>query len=409
MKLVLSLHELALGGTTVNAIDLACALRDAHGHEVVIFASPGPMLGVLQRSGLRWLPAPTARAHPCLARMRALRKVVREELPQVLHVWDTWALLDAYCAVHFPMRLPMLYTDMQMAVTAVLPRAVPSTFGTPDLVDSARRAGMQRVDLLLPPVDLRRNAPGAVDSSRLREQYVVGDDEVVLVIVSRLVESMKGESLRRSIEVIGELGRRFRLRLLIAGDGPARPEIEERARAVNAALGRPAVTLLGALLDPRPAYAVADIVIGMGGSSLRGMAFGKPVVVVGESGFAMTLTPQTAPLFERQGLFGRGSSGDLAISASHLRAAIEELAASQQRRKELGEFSMQFARRHFALDTVAERLDVLLRASLAATPSLATLLTDGLRSAVIYARERRFLWRAGPPDAVTAVDEPAPA
>ena len=64
MKLVLFLHELALGGTSINAIELAAKLRDALGYEVLIFAPPGPMLPILERSGLRYVPAPEARVHP---------------------------------------------------------------------------------------------------------------------------------------------------------------------------------------------------------------------------------------------------------------------------------------------------------------------------------------------------------
>jgi hypothetical protein len=42
MKLLLLLHELALVGATVNAVELAASLRDRHGHDVVVFDSPGP-------------------------------------------------------------------------------------------------------------------------------------------------------------------------------------------------------------------------------------------------------------------------------------------------------------------------------------------------------------------------------
>ena len=49
--------------------------------------------------------------------------------------------------------------------------------------------------------------------------------------------------------------------------------------------GRQVVLLTGEIADPRPAYAAADVVVGQGGSALRGMAFGKPLVVVGEGRF----------------------------------------------------------------------------------------------------------------------------
>ena len=54
--------------------------------------------------------------------------------------------------------------------------------------------------------------------------------------------------------------------------------------------GRQVVLLTGEIADPRSAYAAADVVVGQGGSALRGMAFGKPLIVVGEEGFSELLT-----------------------------------------------------------------------------------------------------------------------
>lgn len=406
MKIVLFLHELALGGTTVNAIELATSLRDAHGHDVVVFASPGPMQALLHRSGLRFVPAPAVRGHPSLQRWRELREVVRSERPDLIHAWESWALVDAYFAVHLSTRLPILMTDMQMSVSRVLPRTVPSTFGTPQLVDRARSAGMRCVDLLLPPVDVVFNAPDAADPGMLRERCAIGHGEIVLVIVSRLIKALKGESLHLAIDAVGRLGKRMPLRLLIAGDGSARADLERQAQAVNAKLGRPAVILLGALLDPRPAYAAADVVIGMGGSALRGMAFGKPVIVVGEKGFAEALTPQTAPMFRYQGLFGLGRG---AADAGRLGAAIEELALSKDRRVALGAYALEFARTDFALEVVAARLDGLCKAAAAAPSRRRSAISDGLRTAAIYVREQRFRWLTGPPEPVKLADSLPPA
>jgi L-malate glycosyltransferase len=391
MKVILFLHELALGGTTVNAVELATALRDQHGCEVILFAPRGPMVELVVRSRLRYVEAPAANMHPCLARMKALRSLVRHEHPDLVYVWETWALMDAYFAVHVPMRVPILLTDMQMHVTRLLPRAVPTTFGTPELVEMARAAGSRDVSLLLPPVDLRANAPGSHDSVQARVSLGVSANEVLVVVVSRLVHSMKGESLHRAIDAVATLGRDFPIRLLIVGDGSARRELENRAAAVNADLRREAISLPGALLDPRPAYSAADIVVGMGGSAMRAMAYAKPIIVVGESGFAATLTPETAPTFHHQGLFGRGNG---ASDAERLLNEIRGLAASPERRCSLGKFSLQFVQTHFSLDVVAGHLKVLCNAAATARPRGPELMFDCLRTAAIYLRERRFLWRA---------------
>jgi hypothetical protein len=50
--------------------------------------------------------------------------------------------------------VPMLVTDMQNFVSRLMPKALPATFGTPELVDRARAMGCRHVQLLLPPVSL---------------------------------------------------------------------------------------------------------------------------------------------------------------------------------------------------------------------------------------------------------------
>lgn len=401
MKVLIFVHDLVFGGTSVNAIELAAALRDSHGFEVVLFATPGPMVRVAKQKGLRFLPAPFAATHPSPGRMRALRDAVHSERPDLIYVWETWSCVDAYYAVHVPMRLPMVLTDMQMHLTRLLPKSLPVTFGTPELVDRARAAGHRKAVLLLPPVDVHENAPDAVDPAPFRKRHGVKAGDITLVTVSRLVESMKGESLFRTLDAVRQLGSELPLRWLIVGDGPARPQLQRLAEEINSDLGRSAVVLTGALLDPRPAYAAADVVIGMGGSALRGMAFGKPVLIVGVDGFSASLRSETAEHFCYKGIYGRGD-GDQGNAG--LVAEIRALAEQPDRLPILGAFSRQFVLRSFSLEVVSAGLADFLRVSADEAPRLHIAAADGVRTAAVYLRERRFLWRSPPPGPVELVD-----
>ena len=387
MKILVFAHQLEVGGTQVNAIELAAALRDLQGYDMVLFATPGPMVKLAEEKGLRFLPAPDAYVHPSLGRIRALREAVRRERPDVLHVWDWWQCLDAYYAVHLAMRVPMVVTNMTMDLCRILPKALPTTFGTPELLDQARASGRRRVELLLPPVDTHANAPDAVDPRSFRERYGIKDGDITLVTVSRLSHWMKAESLVRTVDVVRALGRDLPVRLVIVGDGLARAKLERLAEDTNADLGRPVVVLTGALIDPRPAYAAANIVVGMGGSALRGMAFGKPVVIVGERGFAAPLTPETADFFFYKGLYGRGDGNP---SNAPLVAAIRGLAEHPDQRVALGEFSRQFVLRHFSLETVSSHFAQFCRGAVAEVAPFHVAVADGLRTAAVYLRERRY-------------------
>lgn len=320
--------------------------------------------------------------------MRALQDAVQKERPAILHAWDWWQCLEAYYAVHLPMRVPMMVSDMTMNVTRILPKSLPTTFGTPELVDQARAAGRRQVELILPPVDVTQDAPGAVDPQPLREQCGVAPHEIVIVTVSRLADFMKAESLLRTIDVVRKLGRELPVRFVIVGDGAARAQLEQLATQTNAELGRPAVVFTGALIDPRPAYEMADIVVGMGGSALRGMAFGKPVVVVGERGFSSAFGPETADFFYYKGMYGIGDGNP---DNAQLAAAIRALATDGEKRARLGEMSRAFVAEHYSLETVSARLARFSTVAVTNPARMHTAVADGLRTAAIYLRERRFL------------------
>ena len=392
MKILVFAHHLEIGGTQVNAIEISAALRDLHGHDVVLFATPGPMVKLVEEKGLRYLPAPEARFHPSPALMRSLRDAVRRERPDILYVWDWWMCLNAYYAVHLPMRVPMIVSDMMMNLTRLLPKELPTLFGTPEVVEQARAAGRQRVGLLLPPVDVHLNAPGVVDPRPFRKRWGIKGGDITLVTVSRLASCLKSESLLRTFDAIRTLGRELPLRLVVAGEGTERAKLEHLADDINAELGRPAVLLTGALLDPRLAYAAADIVVGMGSSVLRGMAFGKPVIVVGEQGFSAPFNPETADSFYYKGMYGRGEG---CLSNDCLVADIRRLAEHPDKFPALGRFSRQFVLRHYSIETASAQLAEFCRSAVAETPRLHV--GDALRTTAIYLRERRFFTPSSSP------------
>ena len=146
MKIIVFAYKLVVSGTTVNSIELAAALRDLHGFDVVFFATPGPLVGLVEQKRLRYIPAPEARFYPSPARMCALRHAVRQEQPDIVYAWDWPQAIDAFYGVHLPMRVPTVVTDMSMSVGRMLPRSLPTTFGTPGLRDQAAADGRWRVE-----------------------------------------------------------------------------------------------------------------------------------------------------------------------------------------------------------------------------------------------------------------------
>ena len=193
-----------------------------------------------------------------------------------------------------------------MSVASFMPRTLPLIVGSEEIAERAAAAGHASVTLIEPPVDVQANAPG-YDPGPFRTELGLGAGPL-LVVVCRLAHELKLEGLLAACDAVGNLAAAdVKVQLAVVGDGPARREVEAAAAAANAHAGRRVVILTGELYDPRPAYASADVVLGMGGSALRGMAFGKPLVVQGERGFWELATAESAPMFLRQGWYGLGS------------------------------------------------------------------------------------------------------
>jgi glycosyltransferase involved in cell wall biosynthesis len=245
---------------------------------------------------------------------------------------------------------------MSMSVAPFLPRSVPLTVGTELIRQAAIAAGHRRVILLEPPVDTRVDNP-SVDGRSFRAEQGIQPDEVLIAMVCRLVPDLKLEGLLSACDAVRELALAGKpVRLMIVGDGRARGTIAGRAAEVNAAVGREVILLTGELANPAPAYAAADIIVGQGGSALRGIAFAKPLVVIGEEGFSELLTPESAPTFLRQGWYGLGP-GSLGVGVPALSLTLERLVSSPELRRELGIFGRRLTQERFSLDHAAKKLE----------------------------------------------------
>lgn len=355
MRALIYPHSMELGGSQLNALQLAEAVRDL-GHDVIVASETGPLLERVTKAGLRHIVIPQHRARPSPQVSHLMRSIVREAAIDVVHAYEWPPIVEAFLSVGLSTRAAVVGTVMSMSVPSFLPRSIPLTVGTEMIRRAAVAAGHQDVTLLEPPVDTKSDHP-RVDGTNFRVAQDIGPGDIVIAMVCRLVPNLKLEGLLSACDAVGEMAIGGQpVRLLIIGDGPARSNVEARAARINALVGRNAVVLVGEISDPRPGYAAADVIIGQGGSALRGMAFGKPLVVIGEDGFSELLTPETAPTFLQQGWYGLGK-GSRGAGAGALRSAIETILASTALRQELGGFGRRLVEHRFSLAQAATTIE----------------------------------------------------
>lgn len=353
MRILVHPNDLVLGGASLNAVQLAASLQH-RGHDVLVASPEGDLSAYVEQVGLRH--AVTLFAHgrrPEKSTIRSLRVIVESFRPDIVHSWEFGAYLNSFFGLARS-GLPQLATVMSMSKPRYLPRTVPLTMGTKALARAASTTHKAPVMLLEPPIDVLAEVCSVREVRLLRNSLGLCAGEPTIGIVSRLAKEMKAEGIQDAIAAVGHLARGRSLQMLIVGSGDGEGELTAAAAAVNAAAGRRVVHMAGALPDPRAAYQLSDIVIGMGSSVIRGMAFAKPCVVVGVNGFVKLVSPETFAHFDQHGMWGDGASAD---RPEALTAMLGGLLDDAKERQRLGTWGRQVVKERYGLSAATLTLE----------------------------------------------------
>lgn len=354
---LVQLKSFELGGTQLNAVDLAASVED-YGYRSVLFAPrdtlPSTGASLLDVAASRGVDLRAYDRSTSVFRggARAVSDRARAIGADLIHVYGQDA--EPRHVFWGPSRLgcrPFVHTVYEMAVDPATYRHHALVVGTGYLRDELRgRPGP--TSLISPPVDTERDAPDDAARDRFRRSLRLPPEREVVVIVSRLDRWMKAYPIEVAIRAMARLQERD-VALVIVGAGTEALRLRDLAQRVERGLARRAIHFTGAMLDPRPAYAAADVVLGMGGSAARALAFARPLIVQGERGTAEAFTAETSTSLFHRSFWSDAHQvdADRALASELLQLLDAPLA-----RDHLGSFGRAFALEHFSLPAMARRL-----------------------------------------------------
>lgn len=393
MRIIVCPHDLAMGGSQINAIELASRMKD-RGHEVVLYAPEGVLAAKIEAHGLTRIPSVTGTklSWPWL---RGLAKLVKCFKPDLIHTYEWAPSLSAGHGIRPWYNVPQLMTVLSMDVPDFLPFDIPLIVGTAELGEVVKHP--ERIEVIEPPIDTESNK--SRDVLAARERIGAREGEIVVSIVCRMTEQLgKADGVIAAIGAVEELSNDFDIRLFVVGDGESLTRIKERATSANRAAeanpigaasrapdanraagasrvgegaslgrtqapsgstvmsteGRTLVEIVGEVEDPSDYYESSDIVVGMGSSALRAMSYSKPLIVQGENGFNKPLTPETIHEFLTVGFFGNGGRG-----SADVLPAMRQLAEDTDLRRKLGDWGRDLVVDRFSLDSATVRLEAI--------------------------------------------------
>lgn len=168
---------------------------------------------------------------------------------------------------------------------------------------AARGVPADRISILHNAIDPDWAASAQTSASRLRAGLAIPADRKVILIVGRLSREKDHLMLLESVAAIRSAGA-FTPHLLIVGEGPERPRIEQRIRGLG--LGA-YVTLTGQTPSAQPYYGIADVAAlsslseGSPNALLEAMAAKVPVVATAVGGIPEIVRDRESALLIQPG------------------------------------------------------------------------------------------------------------
>src|SRR5262245_707623 len=157
MRILVRVHRMEIGGSQINAIDLAAAVRDL-GHHVVTFGEHGPLEEHIGRRRLPFVPA-SGHGPRSLAAIMELTRVARSVRADLIHAYEYYPSLESFYGPHAVAGIAMLAKVLSMTLPRFLPRSAPLVVGTGALGAECRRVWRAPVVVIEPPIDTEENAP----------------------------------------------------------------------------------------------------------------------------------------------------------------------------------------------------------------------------------------------------------
>ncbi len=370
-KVLMVLMGLEIGGAETHVVELSKQLR-REGWEVAVVSNGGVYERELTDAGVRCHRAPLHRRNAALMlrSLAILRRVIREERPDVVHAH---ARIPAFlCGIlQKQMGFPFVtsahwvfyvngllkrianWGERTVAVSDDIKAYLIESYGVP----------AEQISVTINGIDTDKFSPD-VSGERVLREFGLSADRPVISYVSRMDES-RALVARQLVAIAPRLRETIPgVQLLIAGGGDVFDEIKAKADAANAEAGENYIVMTGARTDINEIVAAGDVFVGVSRAALEAMAAEKPVVVAGNEGYIGVFSEDKLALAQENNFCCRGceASGEEALYRD-LTYLLCKLNADE--RATLGRYGREVIREHYSVARMARDCEDAYRDALA--------------------------------------------
>ena len=371
-KVLMVLMGLEIGGAETHVVELSKQLK-REGWEVAVVSNGGVYERELMDAGIRCHRAPLHRRNVflMLRSLRILRRVIRNERPDVVHAH---ARIPAFLCGILQRRMGFPFVTSAhwvFYVNGLLKRIADWGERTIAVSDDIKAylienygIPAEQISVTINGIDTEKFSPDVSGEQVLRE-FGLSPERPVVSCVSRMDES-RALAARQLVAIAPRLREAVPgVQLLIAGGGDVFDEIKAKADEVNAAAGERFVVMTGARTDINAIVAAGDLFVGVSRAALEAMAAGKPVIVSGNEGYIGLFRREKLQLAQSSNFCCRGCEESTEeLLYADITHVLNEL--SENERVDLGSYSRSIVAEHYSVERMARDAEAAYRAVLAA-------------------------------------------
>ena len=356
------LSWLNFGGVESYVIRLSRALT-GRGHRVIVASAGGQLEPELAAAGIEHFPIDFT-GRKTLPGLLALRRLIERERVDLVnaHNWRAGMvssvasrragvpyLLTVHGTRKAVNRLWTFYwSERVQVVSEASKRNLVEGFGLPEA----------RVVSTIIGVDCDRFRPEP-PAPELECELGLAAGAPRIVHVSRFSHSKAPVALAL-IEAAEEIARAVPgTEVVLAGQGPQVGAVAQAAEAMNARLGRRAVSMLGGRGDVPRLLNLATVVVATATVALEAMACGKPVIAAGKAGYLGLVTPDR--LAEAEETCFADHHSVASVHAERLSESIVPLLRDPEEARRLGQWNRQAAESRYGAAIMAQSVEAIYR------------------------------------------------
>ncbi len=358
-KVLMVLMGLEIGGAETHVVELSKELR-REGWDVAVVSNGGVYERELTDAGIRCHRAPLHKRNVflMLRSLRLLRRIIREEKPDVVHAH---ARIPAFLCglLQRSMDFPFVTSaHWVFYVNGILKRIANWGERTVAVSDDIKAylienygVPAERISVTINGIDIEKFSP-AVSGERVLREFALSPQRPVISYVSRMDES-RALVARQLVAIAPRLREAIPgVQLLIAGGGDVFDEIKAKADASNAAAGERYIVMTGARTDVNEIVAAGDLFVGVSRAALEAMAAEKPVIVAGNEGYIGLFDAEKLALAQENNFCCRGCEASREeLLYRDVTEALCKLTAEE--RAALGRYGREVIRAHYSVERMA--------------------------------------------------------